>query len=136
MGKERHASDYTAWWVESECGWTSPKCDDRQRAIKAWNTRAEQPEQGEYVKLGEIQKLLHYFLERGFISLVRSEEFLDGLKTRTIPEKLSAMYVVDRIRKVSNGKIPPELINSQLGAELLNIHIELNRIEEEIGGEG
>jgi hypothetical protein len=62
-------------------------------------------------------------------ALSQLDEYVEEMTTEHDPR----LEVVYRIRKISKAKVPPELINTPIGADLINIHIELNRIEQEAG---
>jgi hypothetical protein len=80
----------------------------------------------------------HYFelLADLIEQAVKAEDLAEEnivLKVNLRTLKASKIEVVKRIRKISKAKVPPELINTPIGADLINIHIELNRIEQEAG---
>ena len=39
---EYHATDYTAHWVQCDCGAKGAECETNDNAIKAWNARPEE----------------------------------------------------------------------------------------------
>jgi hypothetical protein len=56
IGREVRAYDWTAFWIESECGWHGPECDSREKAIAAWNTRPGE----DAAVAAERERIIHY----------------------------------------------------------------------------
>lgn len=62
--KERHASDYTEWWVEAECGWRSKSRKSREKAVAEWNNRPDYKE-----KLKEAVEIIKDSVNRSVTAL-------------------------------------------------------------------